>query len=159
VGGISKKEEVLMITTIGRTYADVFKEVVESAKNLVQSETRLMRSEIDMHVQKAKAHTTQLVVFAALMILSVLPFLAFLVIGLGEILDDRYWLSSLIVALACAGIGGVFAYRAFRKLKGGDLELPETKESLDKSVATLQQKAKNMSIPSTGGLNEPARSF
>jgi hypothetical protein len=148
-----------MAATTDRTYIEILKELIASAKNVVQSETRLLRTEIDLHVQHAKAHTTQLVVFAALMLLSVLPFLAFLVIGLGEVLDGRYWLSSLIVALLCAGIGGAFAYRAFRKLKGQDLALPETQETVEKGVDRIQQRTKDLSIQAQGGFHEPAKSY
>lgn len=110
----------------------VLREVGASAKDLLHSEADLARAELKEATSRLGKHSAQAAVFGAMVAISVLPFLAFLVIGLGNILDGRYWLSSLIVALVCAGVGGFFAFRAYKKLKAQDLTLPHTRRSLER---------------------------
>ena len=134
----------------GRTYASVMKEVGSSTKDLIQSEINLLVTEFKFVAQNVGKHTTQVVAFGSLLALSVLPFLAFLVIGLGILLDDRYWLSSLIVSAVCALIGGPLAYRAFRKIKNEDIKMPHAKASLEKEVATVQRKFDDLKTTAKG---------
>lgn len=121
------------------TYASIMKEVVVSAKDLVQSEVQLVIAELKLISKNVAQHTTQGLIFGSLVLLSVLPFIAFLVIGLGELLDERYWLSSLIVSVVMAAIGGPLAYRAFKKIKDHDLHMPHTQSVINKDKATVQR--------------------
>jgi hypothetical protein len=133
-----------------RSYASVLKELGTSAKDLLQSELHLMTAELK-HVGNAVGrHMAQAAAFGALLALSIFPFLAFLVIGLGELLDDRYWLSSLIVAIVCAAIGGPLAYRAFKKIKEDDLKFTHTKASLDRSLESVQGKFEQVKVAARG---------
>jgi hypothetical protein len=90
-----------------------------------------MRAEIEETGAHLGRHTAQAAIFAALLLLSVFPLLAFLVIGLGKLLNNQYWLSSLIIGVLCAGIGGVFGYRAYTKIRELDLTLPHTRDSIE----------------------------
>ena len=87
-------------------YGEIFKEIASSTRDLVQSEIALVTAEIKSTAFAAKNHVAQTLIFTSLLVLSVLPFIAFLIIGLGNLLEGQYWLSSLIVAVAFALIGG-----------------------------------------------------
>src|SRR5437868_6042078 len=80
------------------------------------------------------------VFFGFLAMLGVFPLLAFLVIGLGRLMGDYYWLSSLIVAVLCMGIGGSLAIRAYHRMKEKDLTLPHTRETLDEEIHAVDKK-------------------
>lgn len=121
------------------TYTSIVKEIASSAKDLFQSEVQLVISELKLISKNVAQHTTQGLIFGALLVLSVLPFLAFLVIGLGVLLDDRYWLSSLIVSVVMAAIGGPLAYKSFKKIKEHDLQMPHTQSMIRKDMATVQR--------------------
>ena len=113
-----------------RSYSTVLNEVISSAKDVMRSEVKLFVTEFRLLQPSLTKHITQTVLFGYLLALSALPFLAFLVIGLGQLLDGRSWLSSLIVSFVCAAIGGPLAFSAFAKIKTNDVKFKQTKKSL-----------------------------
>lgn len=137
-----------------RTYGAVMKEIGSSTKDLIQSEINLIVVELKQISQNVARHTTEVIAFGGLLALSVIPFLAFLVIGLGILLDGRYWLSSLIVSVVCALIGGPLAARAFKKIKEDDLRMPHAKTALEKEVATFQRKFEDLKTTAKGEHHE-----
>ncbi len=138
------------------SYSAILRELGSSAKELVQNEINLMKSEITTAVSRATDHAKQAALFGGLLAISVFPFLAFLVIGLGNLLDGRYWLSSLIVAVVCAAVGGPLAYRAFLKIRDEDLKLHYTKEALDRGLQTVQRKLGDIKDAAKGEHHETA---
>jgi uncharacterized membrane protein YqjE len=122
----------------------VIRDVSTSVMNLVQSEVNLLKAEIKESTQNVGRHSAQAAIFGALAMISVLPFLAFLVIGLGRLFGGNYWLSSLIVAAVCAVVGGGLAYLSYRRIKEADLSLPRTRESLERSRSIVATKAEEI---------------
>ena len=86
-------------------------------------------------------HFQQAVFFGILLVLSAIPFLAFAVIGLGELLDGRYWLSSLIVSVVCAGLGSPLYRRAIKKITTEDFKFTQTRKSLNKALKVSNEKS------------------
>lgn len=138
-----------------RSFGAVMKELGNSTKDLIHSELNLLTAEVKSTTQIAAKHIVQMVTFGTLLVLSIFPLMAFLVIGLGELLNDRYWLSSLIVAVVFAAVGGPLAYAAFKKLKNVDFTLPHTKASLNTEIATAQQKIEDLKTAAKGDRHEP----
>jgi len=132
------------------SYAQILRELGNSAKDLIHNEIGLIKTEFSHTARRVSKHSAQAALFGGLVALSVLPFLAFAVIGLGELLDGRYWLSSLIVAVVCAGVGGVMAYRAFQKIKEEDLEFSRTRERLEQNIETVQEKVQEVKDAAKG---------
>lgn len=135
-----------------QTFGAVVGELVSSVKDVLKSEVDLVRAEVKDAAPEIGKHSAQAALFGALLAISVFPFLAFLVIGLGNIMDGRYWLSSLIVAIVCAGVGGFMAYRAYKKIKNEDLKFPRSQRSFERISETLTGKVhelKNMSAGRT----------
>jgi membrane-associated phospholipid phosphatase len=145
------------MTDTGQNYSSAIRELATSAKDLIEKEIGLVKAEVVSSAHKVSRHSTQAAVFAGLLAVSIIPFIAFLVIGLGEILDGRYWLSSLIVAVVFAVVGGVFAYRAFKKITEEDLQLPRTKATLEREKMAVQNKIDELKYAAKGGRYEPAR--
>lgn len=127
-----------------QSIGSVVREVTESMKDLVQSEVNLVVAEVKESSQYLGKHSAMAAVFGAILALSVLPFLAFLVIGLGNILGGNFWLSSLIVATLCAVIGGGVAYREYKKIKNYDASLPTTRHSLERSRSIVSDKTQEV---------------
>lgn len=136
------------------SYATVIKEIGSSTKDLIQSEMNLILAETKLVAHNVGRHSKQVLIFGGLLVMSVLPFLAFAVIGLGLLLDGRYWLSSLIVSLVCAAIGGPLAYSALRKIKDEDLKMPHSKAGLNGEFATLQKKFEALKTSAQGEHHE-----
>jgi uncharacterized membrane protein YqjE len=139
-----KLEGFLPKDSEGHSVSEVIREIGTSAKDLMKSEIDLARAEIKDSASYIGHHSSQAALFGALLAISVFPFLAFCVIGLGHLLNERYWLSSLIVAVVCAAIGGAMTYRAYNKMKQADLSLPHTRESLQKDKETIVNRTQDI---------------
>ncbi len=122
------------------TYGDVLHEVIDSTKDVIRSEMNLFSTELSAFLPKFEVHAKQAAIFGGLLAVGILPFLAFLVIGLGLILDGRYWLSSLIVSAVCFVVGGTFYQSAIHKIKTEDFKFTQTKLSLQKAFRTTKDK-------------------
>ena len=119
------------------SYVSLFKGVATTGKELIQNEVNLIKEELKQSLEELSSQIVQVVMFGVLFGLTLLPFLAFCVIGLGKLLDDRYWLSSLIVAVICGLIGGIFTLRAYKNVKG--VKLSRSAASVEKSISSLKE--------------------
>jgi uncharacterized membrane protein YqjE len=120
-------------------------DLLSGFQNLLRSEVRLVRAEFEESAKTAKRHIFMAITFGILAVLGLLPFLAFSVIGLGKILDDNYWLSSLLVSLVCMITGTVLAIRFGRKVKEEDLALSRTRQSLKGEAQFMREKVREIS--------------
>lgn len=127
-------------STTGRTgdksIASTLKELVSGLQSLLRGEIHLATAEVKSSVKEAGRNAAFTAVFAIFLILGFLPWIAFLVIGLGLILGGKYWLSSLIVSVIHLIIGGVMAVRFGKRILDENFRLPITRQSL-KSEAQL----------------------
>lgn len=126
----------------GNNYGAIIKDLSGSAKDVIQSEMDLFKDEIRTVWPKVARHSTEAAIFGALCAVSVFPFLAFAVIGLGQLMNQNYWLSSLIVAVICAAIGAPLAIRAFKKIKNDDIHFYRTREGVTRAMNSVQEKVK-----------------
>lgn len=131
-------------------YGAILRELIQSSKDLVQSEIQLATAELKHVASATSQDLIQVAIFGTLVVLSVLPFIAFLVIGLGELLDQRYWLSSLIVAVVFAAVGGFFAYRSAKKITEKDLDFSATKNSLRREKLAIQTNVERVKTAAKG---------
>ena len=129
------------MSTTTASYGDIFREVTTSAKQLIQSEVALIKTEIKDVSTTASSHIAQAITFGALLIVSAVPLLASAVIALGNYWDGNYALSALVVGLACAAVSGFFVYRAVQGLQSVDMTLPASASSLAGSAQVFERKA------------------
>lgn len=126
------------------SYGVLIRDLALSTKNLVASEVELLNAEIRESRQKIQKHALQSLIFGFLVVLSLLPLLAFAVLALGNYLDGRYDLSALIVGVVMAAIGGPLAWRAYRKIKDEDWRMPETSVTLRQQKNLMHEKLNEM---------------
>lgn len=122
------------------SYAAIVREIALSTREVIRNEWILAKEEIKGTAARLRSHSLQLAIYAGIAVMSIPPFLAFLVIGLGEILDGRYWLSALILSAVFAGVGGTMAYLTLNKIKERDLQLPRTRETIEKELHVVSDK-------------------
>lgn len=122
--------------TSDKSIASTLKELVSGLQSLLRGEIHLATAEVKGSVKEAGRNAAFTAVFAIFLILGFLPWIAFLVIGLGLILGGKYWLSSLIVSVVHLIIGGAMAVRFGKRIANEDFRLPITRQSL-KSEAEL----------------------
>ncbi len=132
------------------SYTALAKEVGATTKNIVSDEISILKTEVREIGPRAAHHSLEMIAFGMLASISVLPLLAFLVIGLGELLNHNYWLSSLIVAVVCAGIGLPLAYRSFKRLKDLDFSFSRTRRGLERSVDAVKETAQTIQRATKG---------
>ena len=124
---------------LGPGITDSLRDVGSSFKEMVQSEIRLAKAELQDAVENVTTHFFQVALFGAMAVLGIFPLMAFLVIGLGRIFGDNYWLSSLVVSVVFFGVGGALAWRAYRAIKLEGLSLPKTRSTLESEMSSVAE--------------------
>ena len=133
---------------------EILSQIGKSLKDLVQKEMELAKLELKDSAVKVFRHSSRTAIFGLLLLISALPFLAFLIIGIGELLNDNYWLSSLFVSVIFAVIGGSMAVLAYRQIKKEDLTLPRTRESIQNEMETMTKKAQELKATASGSVRD-----
>lgn len=110
---------------------DLLRRFGQDAAALVKQEIALAKLEVRESVQAYVRDTAKIAVAAAVALLGGLTFSAFLVIALGDFLNN-YWLSALIISIVFLGAAAVLARGAITDLKRHSLAPQET-------VRTLQE--------------------
>src|SRR4051812_37562194 len=89
----------------------LFFDLLGGVRGLLRNEIALAKAELKETTRNLGKHSFQAAFFGSLLALSIFPFFAFLIIALGYQMNGRYGLSSLIIAVLCAAIGGFFSLR------------------------------------------------
>jgi hypothetical protein len=111
---------------------DAIRDAQEGFRHLLRSEIHLAVIEMKTGVFGVTHRSKFLLVFGVLAAWGILPFTAFLVIGLGELLGKNYWLSSLLLGGLALAVGGGGAVFQLRKIKDEDISLRRTRRSIEK---------------------------
>ena len=123
----------------------VLREIGASLVDVARSEIQLAKVEVKEAGGQFGRKAIQLLSFGALAALGVLPLMASLIIGLGRLLEDNYWLSSLIVSIVFFATGGIFAFRAYKKMTLIDFNLPQTRYTVEQELKTVNRKIHSIS--------------
>jgi uncharacterized membrane protein YqjE len=108
----------------------ILRDLLLNGTRLAQSELRLARVEI---IEQGKAVTRESgksAFSAVLLWLGFQCFIAFSIIGLGVLLNERYWLSALIVSAIFLGIG-VFGLLTSARRISREAKLPALQNALE----------------------------
>lgn len=132
-----------------RSFGAIVKELSSTSAEMVRCEIRLARLEVADSVERMRTDVRRLAIFGGIAALGILPFVAFLVIGLGAWLDDNYWLSSLIVSLLCFSVGGGLAIRAYRQIREEDLTLSRTRDTISEQADQLGDRIRSIGEAAT----------
>ena len=111
---------------------ELFRRLTTDTSDLVRQEILLAKTELRQTTSAVARDSAKVGVAAGLALAGALTLTAFLVVGLGDLLNN-YWLSSLIVGLVLLAIGAVLARGALHDLKTG--LAPE------QTIATLREDA------------------
>lgn len=127
-----------------RPLSALVRDLVQSLSGLIRAEFRLARVEVARNAREVSRDAVRGAAFAVIALLGVLAFMAFLVIGLGDLLGGRYWLSSLIIAALFLGGGGLAAWSSFRRM-GADARLRHVTLNLEGDRELVSQKVRDIS--------------
>jgi uncharacterized membrane protein YqjE len=120
----------------------LLKQISTDATHLIQQEIALAKLELRESVSAAGKSAAQLGIALGVAIPGMLSLVAFLVIALGDLMNDNYWASALIVGVACLAVAGILARRAIANVKG-KLGIPETTGTLRDDAAWAKREVQS----------------
>ena len=120
---------------------DLIRQLAQDSAMLVRQEVALAKAELRQNVKSVARDVTMVVVGGVLALLGGLVLIAFLVIAVGDALD-QYWLGALIVGLLFLVAGGLMAKSFLGRLKQEEVAPARTLETLKEDKQWLQSEIK-----------------
>jgi uncharacterized membrane protein YqjE len=129
-----------MATDNDRSIAAVIKDIVGNLQQIVRAEIRLAKAELRDEAAKAKRGVTMLAAGALLATLALGALLLAAIYGLSTTMPP--WAAALVVGLATAILGGLFASAGAKQLKQVTLPPPKTAATIQENVQWAKTQAK-----------------
>ena len=120
---------------------DLFRQLAQDSATLVRQEMALAKAELKSNVKSVARDAVMVGVGGILALVGALVLLAFLVVAVGDALDN-YWLGSLIVGVLFLLAGGILAMSSLKKLKHEEVAPTRTLETLKEDKQWLQSEIK-----------------
>ena len=117
---------------------ELFKRLSADSTHLMRQEINLAKAELKESSARVGSAASKLGIAVGIAIPGLLALTAFLVIGLGDLIDN-YWASALIVAVVLLAVAGLMAKRAIANLKEGSIGIPETAGTLREDAQWAKQ--------------------
>lgn len=108
----------------------LFRQLAEDGRTLIQQEIALAKAEVRSNVVGAAKSAAIMGIGLGLLLVALLVLIAFLVLGLGVLLDGRYWLSALIVGGVLAILGLIAVFVGRRGMREQELKPQRTIDTL-----------------------------
>ncbi len=108
---------------------ELFGQLSSDAGRLIQSEVALAKAELRETTSMLVRDAAKVAVAAALGLLGALAATAFLIIGIGDLLDN-YWASALLVTIVYLAVAGYLAKSAMNEIKRNGVKPEETLATL-----------------------------
>jgi membrane protein len=124
-----------------QSVGELFRQLTTDSSHLVRQEINLAKVELKETGKSLGQAGARLGIAVGVAIPGLLALTAFLIIGLGDLMNENYWLSALIVGLAFLGVAAVLAKRARAALKNG-LGIPETAGTLREDAQWAKEEAR-----------------
>jgi hypothetical protein len=115
----------------------LFGQLAQDTSTLIKQEIALARAEMRASISQTANGAVKIGIAAGVAAVGGLVLTAFLVLLLGDLLDN-YWLSALIVGAVFALIGGLLAMSGIRRLKSVQMAPERTIETLKEDRAWAQ---------------------
>ncbi len=123
-----------------RPLSQLLKELMFNCSALVRSEIKLAAAEARENALQATRGFARAAGFFGIAYFGAIALLAFTIIGLGELLQGRYWLSSLLIGLILGIPGILLGLRELRELSPENT-FTVTRASLHEDEILLQNTA------------------
>ena len=119
---------------------DLLKRLGQDTSTLVKQEITLAKLEMRESIKSLAQDAGKLGAAAGLGLFGGFAFLAFVIVGLGDLINN-YWLSALIVAVLLLGAAAVLAKGAMNHMKKNSLAPQETVQTLKEDQRWAQREA------------------
>jgi uncharacterized membrane protein YqjE len=122
---------------------ELLKRLTSDTSDLVRQEVNLARTELRQAGGTLAEGGTKIGIGAGLALAGVLALTAFLILALGDLLNN-YWLSALIVGVVLLGVGGAMARGAIADVKRRGVLPTESVASLREDAAWAKQESREV---------------
>ncbi len=122
---------------------ELFRQLTQDSATLIRQEVALAKAELRENAGRVARSAAMIAVGAMVALVGVLVLTAFLVILLGDLLDN-YWLAALIVGLLFAIIGGVLISTHLSRIRQTDLKPEQTIQTLKEDKQWLQSEIQDV---------------
>jgi hypothetical protein len=122
---------------------ELFGQLSSDAGRLIQQEVALAKAELRETTSMLARDTAKFGVAAALGLLGALAATAFLIIGLGDLLDN-YWASALLVTIVYLAIAGFLAKSAMNEIKRRGVKPEQTLATLREDANWAKREAQGL---------------
>lgn len=122
---------------------ELFRTLAQDSATLVRQEMMLAKAELQQNVRAAVRDATMVAAGGALALVGGLVLILFLVLALGDALNE-YWLGALIVGAVLLLAGGLLAMSSLKKLKGDGLAPERTLETLKEDKQWAQNEIRQV---------------
>jgi uncharacterized membrane protein YqjE len=122
---------------------ELFGQLSSDASRLIQSEVALAKAELRETTSMLVKDAAKVGVAAALGLLGALAATAFLIIGLGDLLDN-YWASALLVTIVYLAVAGFLAKSAMNEIKSRGVKPEETLATLREDASWAKREAQSL---------------
>jgi len=122
---------------------DLFRQLAQDSATLVRQEMALAKAEMTQNLKAAARDATMVAVGGGLALLGGLVLILFLVLVIGDALNE-YWAGALIVGLLFLIIGGLLAMGALKRLKHDSLTPDQTLATLKEDKQWAQSEIKQV---------------
>jgi membrane protein len=139
----------------GRSLGSLFRDLSADASVLIRQEVALAKTEMRRNVGALAQDVGSMAMWGVVAALGGLVMVAFLVAGLGDLLDN-YWLAALIVGLLFVAVGALMALRALRHLRTVRMAPEETVATLRDTQAWAQGEAAELRAALSGRAGDGA---
>jgi uncharacterized membrane protein YqjE len=120
---------------------DLFRQLAQDSATLVRQEMTLAKAELKSNVKSVARDAAMVAVGGILALVGVVVLIAFLVVAVGDALDN-YWLGALVVGVLFLLVGGLLAMSSLKKLKHEEVAPARTLETLKEDKQWLQSEIK-----------------
>ncbi|HYW30545.1 MAG TPA: phage holin family protein [Gemmatimonas sp.] len=135
---------------------ELFKRLTSDTGELIRQEANLAKAELTETGSRLAGDARGIGIALGLALAGAMALVAFLIIGLGNVLGDRYWLSSLIVGGAALLVGMTMAKSAVNDIKSRSIKPQQTIDTLREDKAWASQQARELSHDLTTDPTKPS---
>ena len=122
---------------------ELFGQLSSDAGRLIQSEVALAKAELRETTSMLARDATKFAAAAGLGLLGAMAATAFLIIGIGDLLDN-YWASALLVTILYLAVAGFLAKSAMNEIKRNGLKPEETLATLREDATWAKREAQGL---------------
>ena len=135
---------------------ELFRRLGTDTGTLIRAEAALAKAEVRDSAARIGRDAAKVGIAAGLALVGLLSLSAFLIIGLGILLGNAWWLSALIVGAVMLGIGGALVRSAVNDLRTHALGPEQTIQTLKDDSRWVAREAKELKQELTSNPNAPS---